>query len=551
MAQVKVSRAKSFIGRVFGKAPSSLTPLPPKVDILPLKRVASGDGAAPVAAAAVIPANSSSDLSSPISPSISQNSSTGTDSSFPTKASSTSANTFIPRTKSTPFAPSSAPTSTPDRGKPPKAFQAFPWQRRRGNAKTYLKILEKRRAELRAEDLESDPLLLLEWVELIHELEIFTRSSATLSPPSESKSGSIGDQIKKKVMRFRKRSGSFRSKKFDQLAGESSISRSASSPGLTRTRSRTCSNLNDTMVPGWMVPPSVVEVDALQRQAATLVPVGSMPSIPPFTAGSTGDGSTDETTNDMEPETSTENGTTVLIAKSKYPSVPSMTTTPLPRSANARTIETYETTQSLVSIPMALSSQQDRSVRAAPVKKCMDANDPSTCKYGSCGELDGARAATVPPAAVNKCMHANDPTTCKYGACGQENNLAEPAVFAPRTPPVAPEATKIAPEMGVRTQSFSPWRAPRKPPTPALRNALQAVAESERDMEELFVSALSALVKPALVKRTWMSTEKIDTENGDSAVAPPAEKGVSGAPPTDEGFISSSNLSAENGQLIN
>jgi hypothetical protein len=87
---------------------------------------------------------------------------------------------------------STSPVGTPLTGATgggggPQQFARFQWQQSRGLllSEQYLTVLERRRATLRTKDLSADPTLLLEWVELIRELDLVVRYVTTLrrNPP--------------------------------------------------------------------------------------------------------------------------------------------------------------------------------------------------------------------------------------------------------------------------------------------------------------------------------------------------------------------------------
>lgn len=211
----KVSRTQALIGRVFGGKASNLTPAPCKVVTAPDEMAPVGGygaGEQHRSDVVVVIDDEASNASPPHPPPRPLPGAPGapSPSSLPASYSTTSA-LAVPsadggaaaaadhsappqqqrRPRSNSFIPASLPTTSPTgskgggkgkgAGKPLKAFRAFSWQRRRGNAKNYLKLLEKRRTELREEDLEAKPVLLLEWVELIHELDIVTRHGFTSS----------------------------------------------------------------------------------------------------------------------------------------------------------------------------------------------------------------------------------------------------------------------------------------------------------------------------------------------------------------------------------
>eukprot|EP00039_Didymoeca_costata_P019490 m.337737 g.337737 ORF g.337737 m.337737 type:complete len:564 (-) comp18220_c0_seq1:131-1822(-) len=299
-----------------------------------------------------------------------------------------------------------------------RSFTAFSWQRQRGTNRDYVTTLERRRSDLRRRDLSENPLLLVEWIELIKELDAVVRHGFRSSVQSPSQQG--GD-IPRSVSLLN----------VPPAPRKQPAATQRERPRKTRPRSLSFASATTKFEA-----PKVEEKPDTYINDSDVVggdsDVAGLDSDAPIDS-ETGDSQADDTLDSQE-ESQEEEEKPELCMHANNP------LTCKYGKCGAR--ETPNTTVAL----------------------CMHANNPLTCKYGSCGErnktsstiaatppvevkvnvqptnslsdvvappksLSSESIATVtesqPKKEVTLCMHFNDPQTCKYGKCAETRKEAE------------------------------------------------------------------------------------------------------------------------------
>lgn len=291
-----------------------------------------------------------------------------------------------------------------------KKFIAFKWQRKRSTCEDYVKTLERRRSFLRKQELSSHPMLLVEWVELVKELDTVIKhgfkSSASKSDDARtrrSRSDSFSNLCthQKKMAANKEQHPTHRPRSYSVLGSMGGMMDAKKNVFLSKIA-------RHLGMPSILGDAQGDMTDGGQGQAQVDDAVSQDSDGPAVDSDSGSESQTDLTsslppTSDPVIYVSAADQTTHTTTASTSPTPPTNAT---PCGADS--------TGSVV--PAAVA-------RAAP---CMHGNAPGSCKYGTCAVGYSADTATTPPA------HNTTATATTAAASFNEATTADRDSVSPR-----------------------------------------------------------------------------------------------------------------------
>ena len=315
--------------------------------------------------------------------------------------------------------------AVPERESAATACIAFKWQRKRGSNEDYIKTLERRRSYLRKQELSAKPMLLVEWIELVKELDSviqhgFESTTNARNTGSSCSAGPAGTR----------RSDSFANLRSSRKGEHPAELPRARSQSVMSARKMDAKRRVFLTAVAKHLNPKVAKHLGLGGVLGGGVCGGSMdegcpasPVLPSDAIQADSDGPAIES-DWGSPAVDSDSGSESLVASP----------TPTPdQVALAPDADTYNTAAHAAhpthpTHPThAVAATTTNAAHHHPTPCIHGTRGP--CKYGACATREASPAA--------RCVHGGKPDACTYGACAA--NTAGP------TPTPTPTANQAAP----------------------------------------------------------------------------------------------------------